>query len=204
MKTCSDVPKGCIVDNKVLKKCWFKRRTDMTTLEQESGKTNIDRQGKKSVPLKLFGDKLNKNDSIYEFGAGKGIDMIHLCSVGHNITACDPNTELGNCKVKKSDIVINNYVLNTVRKPLRDTIMQDISDSTIKKAYISVRREIKIKGKSIKSKEGLLTSVNTFQKTFEPLELKEYGEKFFKTCEVLNQDSKNTCSTSSVVCSNNL
>jgi hypothetical protein len=199
LKTCNDVPKGCIVDNKVLKKCWFKRRTDMTTLEQESGKTNIDRQGKKSVPLKLFGDKLNKNDSIYEFGAGKGIDMIHLCSVGHDVTACDPNTELGECKVKKSDIVINNYVLNTVRKPLRDNIMNDISNSTIKKAYISVRRVIKLSGKSTQSGDGIITQAGTFQKAFQPLELKQYTEKFFKICNILKPKD---ASTSSVVCKN--
>ena len=54
MKTCSDVPKGCIVDNKVKKECFFKRRSDMSKLEKESGNTNILRGGSKSVPLKMF------------------------------------------------------------------------------------------------------------------------------------------------------
>ena len=201
MKTCSDVPKGCIVDNKVKKECFFKRRTDMSKLEKESGNTNILRGGSKSVPLKMFEKELIKGESIYEFGAGKGGDMVHLCSIGHNVTACDPNTTLGNCKVKKSDVVINNYVINTVRPPLRKIIMQDIADSTINRAYISARRVIKIAGKSTPSDDGILTGANTFQKSFKPLELKEYGEKFFKLCKVLNPKD---ASTSSVVCSNDI
>ena len=197
MKTCSDVPKGCIVDTKVKKECFFKRRSDMTKLEKESGNTNILRGGSKSVPLKMFEKELTKGESIYEFGAGKGGDMIHLCSVGHDVTACDPNTTLGNCKVKKSDVVINNYVINTVRPPLRKSIMQDIADSTTNRAYISARRVIKIAGKSTPSDDGIITGANTFQKAFTPIELKEYGEQFFKTCKVLNPKD---ASTSSVVC----
>jgi hypothetical protein len=75
--------------------------------------------------------------------------------------------------------------------------MQDISDSTNKRAYISARRVVKIAGKSIKSDDGIITGANTFQKEFKPLELKEYGEKFFKTCKVLNPKD---ASTSSIVC----
>jgi hypothetical protein len=169
----------------------------MSKLEKESGNTNIDRQGKKSVPLKMFENDLKKDDSIYEFGAGKGGDMIILCNNGYNVTACDPNTTLGDCEVKKSDIVINNYVLNTVRKPLRDKIMNDIHDSTIKKAYISVRRVIKLSGKSTQSGDGIITQTGTFQKAFQPLELKQYTEKFFKICNILKPKD---ASTSSVVC----
>ena len=191
------MPKGCIINGKVKKECFFERRKGLSKLEAESGKTNILRGGSKSIPLKMFENELIKGQSIYEFGAGKGGDMVHLCDIGHSVTACDPNTTLGKCEVKKSDIVINNYVLNTVRPTLRDNIMNDIHDSTIKKAYISVRRIIKLAGKSTPSEDGIITQAGTFQKAFSPNELKIYGEKYFKFCNTLNPKDG---STSSVVC----
>jgi hypothetical protein len=208
MKTCSDVPKGCIVDNKVKKECLFIRRKDLTGTRAESGKTNIAREGKKSKPLQKFEKELTGD--IFEFGAGFGGDMVHLCSVGKNVTACDPNTSLGECKVKKSDTVINNYVLNTVRPCLRNDIVQDISDSTTGKAFISVRGM----GNDVKAKkEGKVPiTVNecnitekayvgrTYQRYFSDNDLLSYTNKFFKKCKV--RKGVDGSNTASVECSN--
>jgi len=174
----------------------FKLRKNLTAKEKESANTSITRQGRKSMPLRKIEGSLGKNETIYDYGAGRGVDYIHLLATGHKATACDPNTELGKCKVHKSDVVISNYVLNTVRPEIRDNIMKDIASSTKDRAYITVRRT---GDKGTPSPDGYITSRNTFQKYFTPEELKNYTKHYFGKCKI-NKSITNGDS-SSVICS---
>lgn len=182
-----------IKDGKVQNK--FNINPNLTTKQKESANTSIFRQGRKSMPLRNIEPSLTKQDTIYDFGAGKGVDYIHLLATGYKAKACDPNTELGDCKVHKSDVVISNYVLNTVRPDIRDKIMKDIASSTKKRAYITVRRTGE---KGTPSPDGYITSRNTFQKYFTPLELKRYTKHYFNKCQI-NKSITNGDS-SSVIC----
>ena len=84
-------------------------------------------------------------------------------------------------KVKKSDVVISNYVLNTVRPKQRKDVLDDIADSTKDRAYITTRRT---GDKTTPSPDGYITKKGTFQKYFEPTELKKYAKKDFPHVEV--------------------
>ena len=119
----------------------FKLRTDLSSDEKESANTSITRGGKLSMPFKKIEPELKKKETIYDMGAGRGIDYLHMKKEGLKASACDPNTELGECKVKKSDVVISNFVLNTVRPRPRKKILDKIEESTKDRAYITVRRK---------------------------------------------------------------
>jgi hypothetical protein len=169
----------------------YKLRTNLTSQEKESANTSISRGGRKSMPLRNIESHLGKNETILDYGAGRGIDYLHMKDDGRKVMACDPNSELGSCdKVKKADVVISNYVLNTLRPKLRNKVMEGIEDATKDRAYITVRRT---GDKTTPSPDGYITKKGTFQKYSEPGELEKYTKKYFKHVtvnkEITNGDS---------------
>ena len=173
----------------------FKLKPNLTEMQKQSANTSITRQGRKSMPLRKIENSLGKNETIYDYGAGRGVDYLHLLATGHKATACDPNTELGKCKVHKSDVVISNYVLNTVPPGIRDKIMKDIASSTKNRAYLTVRRT---GDRGTPRYDGYITSRNTFQKYFTPDELKNYTKHYFGNCKI--NKSVTNGDSSSVIC----
>jgi len=171
-----------------------KLRPNLTAKQKESANTSITRQGKKSMPLREIENELGKNETIYDMGAGRGIDALHMKNEGRKVTACDPNTTLGECKIHKSDVVISNYVLNTVRPKQRKEVLDDIAKSTKDRAYITVRRT---GDKTTPSPDGYITKKGTFQKYSEPEELKKYVKKDFPHVEI-NKNITNADSSSVV------
>ncbi len=172
----------------------YKLRDNLTPKEKESANTSITRGGKKSMPLREIEKELLPNETINDIGAGRGVDYLHMIHDGRKATACDPHTELGKCSKKKTDVVISNYVLNTIRPRERKKALDEIKDHTIKRAYITVRRT---GDKTTPSPDGFITKKGTFQKYSEPEELKKYVKKDFKTVQI-NKDITNADSSSVV------
>lgn len=169
-------------------------RDNLTAQQKESANTSITRGGNKSMPLREIEKELKPNETINDIGAGRGIDYQHMLKDGRKVTACDPYTELGDCQKKKTDVVISNYVLNTIRPTERKKALDVIRDHTKDRAYITVRRTGDMK---TPSPDGYITGKGTFQKYSEPGELKKYVEKDFETVTI-NKDITNTNSSSVV------
>ena len=75
--------------------------------------------------------------------------------------------------------------------------MEDISKSTKKKAYITVRRT---GDNGTPESDGIITKRKTFQKYSTPPELEKYAKKYFNSCEI-NKYITNA-NSSSVICKN--
>ena len=52
----------------------FNLRKNLTAKEKESANTSITRQGWQSIPLRKIERSLGKNENIYDYGAGRGLD----------------------------------------------------------------------------------------------------------------------------------
>lgn len=174
---------------------FFHIKSNLNTRQKESAHTSISRHNP-SMPLQKIQPELKKNNTILDYGAGRGKDVTHLKNEGFKVKAFDPNIKGIDKPPKKTDVVLNSYVLNTVRPNERNKIIKDISKKTRKKAYITVRR----KGGSGKpTSDGILTKKKTFQKYYTPDELLHYSKRHFKSCVINNKIT--SPESSSVVCS---
>jgi hypothetical protein len=172
----------------------YQLKDNLTSQQKESANTSITRGGKKSMPLRHIEPELLKSETINDIGAGRGVDYQHMLHDGRKVSACDPFTNLGPCQKAKTDVVISNYVLNTIRPVERKKALDTIKDHTKDRAYITVRRT---GDKTTPSPDGFITGKGTFQKYSEPEELKKYVKKDFKTVKI-NKNITNADSSSVV------
>jgi len=150
----------------------------------KSYKTAISRK-QPSRPTKMIAGEIQKK--ILDYGQGKGKDVEWL---REHIQGYDPywrNTpEI--LTDNTYDVVLNNYVLNTVPKETRELIIKDI-ERVLKPcghAYFSVRDDSeKIAGEP--HEDGVITVKGTFQKLFNSSELKELLKKYFDNVEIISK-----------------
>jgi DNA phosphorothioation-associated putative methyltransferase len=150
-----------------------------------SEKTAMSRKGPSAPTKALFEDNPWKPISylpepwILDYGCGKGADVDYLLSLGYRIHGYDPHFQplLHNIKY---DVIVCNYVLNTISHTARTIVLQDIVSRLSHKgvAFISVRSD-KINGTP--HEDGVITKKKTFQKSFTEKDLLELtnGELIF-------------------------
>lgn len=143
-----------------------------------SSRTAIGRS-KESAPLQVLIEKslLSKGSTLH-FGKGRAHhDSIALFNETGSCSDYDyihhPDIDvLGNSYTN----VFASYVVNTLQFKARMYVLQQIAQSTNGVAFIAARSDT-IKG--TKDGDGLLTSINTFQKSYLPGELSTEAEKYF-------------------------
>lgn len=163
-----------------------------------SAKTAITRNSPSAL-AKTVGELLHPDDFVFDWGCGKGYDLTYYLNKVHVVGAWDPYFKPAPYPKKLTgtfNIVTCSCVLNVLPKQERKTCLQDISNfiSTDGKAYFSVRTKHDIEQNRIKSRkpwkkedDGWITNRGTFQHGFEPDELKELIELYFKTVDIIKR-----------------
>ena len=149
-----------------------------TPVEIARHKTAIDRN-QLSAPMQLLARHgyLSGDTSILDYGCGKGDDLTELEAHGIDCIGWDPahrpDTDLIN-----SDIVNLGFVLNVIEdRTERDLTLQRAWEYADQLLIVSVM----VAGESIirqfePYKDGIITSINTFQKYYSQSEIRSYLE----------------------------
>lgn len=145
----------------------------------ERHKTAITRyELSKPVSLALQHNIINKNVTFFDYGCGRGRDVLELTNEGHAATGWDPIYYPTNEKCE-SDIVNLGYVINVIEK-------QDEREGVLKDAFTYAKKCLIVaaqvlndgqKSKGTPFADGILTQKKTFQKYYTQKELKEYIEQ---------------------------
>ena len=146
--------------------------------EIERHKTAIDRN-RLSAPMQILArhDYLNSEYTIFDFGCGKGDDLLELEAHGISCSGWDP-VYRPDAPMSKSDIVNLGYVINVIED--RQERMEAILNAW-KQANKLLVVSAMIAGETLISKympykDGVITSRNTFQKYYNQSELRSYLE----------------------------
>ena len=150
-------------------------RADFTT----SAKTAIFRSGA-SAPIKVLLDKhLFAVGSCINFGKGKyDFDTSAIAQqsghcVGYDYT-WNPDLDLiGSCY----DYLYSGYVVNTLPPKARDYVWHQMAECVRGIAFVAARTD-KIRGSECE--DGVLTSINTFQKSYQKNQLCSEASNYFK------------------------
>jgi DNA phosphorothioation-associated putative methyltransferase len=130
-----------------------------------------------SVPVQLMikNGLINPNITFFDFGCGKGSDILSLAEAGINAKGWDPYYAPEN-EIVEADIVNLGFVLNVIEDPIERA-------DAILKAFQLARKLLSIsvmlygpEQPGRPHKDGHLTSRNTFQKYFSQGEIKDYIE----------------------------
>jgi DNA phosphorothioation-associated putative methyltransferase len=132
-----------------------------------------------SKPIKMLiqSDLLRENATILDYGCGHGSDVAGLKNLGHDVAAWDP-VHLPDGELRKSDFVNLGYVINVIENPAERV-------ETLLKAWDYAKRVLivaaMVSGGNMyanarKYGDGVITSLNTFQKYFEQSELQAFIE----------------------------
>ena len=153
--------------------------TDLSEIaEIERHKTAIDRN-QLSAPMKLLARHgyLDGDNNILDYGCGKGDDLTELESHGLDCIGWDP-VYRPDSDLLPSDIVNLGFVLNVIED-------RDERSATLKKAWDYTNKllvvSVMVAGESVirqyePYKDGVITSINTFQKYYSQSEIKSYLE----------------------------
>lgn len=132
-----------------------------------------------SVPLFLIAKRgyLNGNYTVLDYGCGKGDDLKELTEHGVDCIGWDP-VHRPNTTIEKRDIVNLGFVINVIEE-------KEERIETLKKAY-SYTNKLMIVSAMLGNeniyerfkpyKDGVITTINTFQKYFMQDELQQYIE----------------------------
>lgn len=148
------------------------------TTEIERHKTAIDRN-QLSAPMKLLARHgyLDGDNNILDYGCGKGDDLTELESHGLDCIGWDP-VYRPDSDVLPSDIVNLGFVLNVIED-------RDERSATLKRAWNYTNKllvvSVMVAGESVirqyePYKDGVITSINTFQKYYSQSEIRSYLE----------------------------
>lgn len=97
-----------------------------------------------SAPLKYLLSKnlINKNQTILDYGCGRGKDVQWLNENGYNVRGFDPHWNPDKDALnQKYDVILCTYVLNVVDGKIRKNIIKDLTNLG-KCAYYTVRRDV--------------------------------------------------------------
>ncbi len=133
-----------------------------------------------SAPMKLLSKHgyLNGEYSIFDYGCGRQDDLTELNAHGLDATGWDPNFAPDNDKCE-SDIVNLGFVLNVIEdQEERLEALIGAWDLTQKLLVVSVMIANDEYIRQFKPyKDGIITSINTFQKYYAQAEIKGYLER---------------------------
>ena len=149
-----------------------------TQVEIARHKTAIDRN-QLSAPMKLLAryGYLSGDRSILDYGCGKGDDLTELQAHGIDCIGWDPAHRPGTDLII-SDIVNLGFVLNVIEdRTERDLTLQRAWEYADKLLMVSVM----VAGESLirqfqPYKDGIITTINTFQKYYSQSEIRTYLE----------------------------
>jgi len=138
-------------------------------------KTAISRN-KLSLPVRLAikHGLINKDDSILDYGCGKGKDEEYLQRLGYlDVNGYDPYYRPNGDWKQKYGIVFLNYVLNVIdNPPERITTLYNAYNKASKRLIISVRNKPPRDTRNWKPhKDGWITTIGTFQKFYRHSEI---------------------------------
>ena len=142
----------------------------------ERHKTAIDRNHL-SQPMQALArhNYLNGDFSVLDYGCGKGDDLRELEAHGINAIGWDP-VHRPDTDYSKSDVVNLGFVLNVIedKSERTDTLINAWSHANkILVVSVMIAGESKIE-KFKPYKDGIITSINTFQKYYSQGEIKHY------------------------------
>lgn len=127
-----------------------------------------------SLPIQmLFKHELVETDvTLFDYGCGRGDDLRLLQELGVNASGWDPHY-CADADKKQADIVNLGYVLNVIEDPFeRQVALKNAYGLAKKLLVVSALTGIaRHRGSSQSFRDGVLTSVGTFQKYYEPDEL---------------------------------
>jgi len=152
----------------------------MTYNPENSKRTAISRtMPSKPLRILLSKDLLNKDDTILDYGCGKGKDIEHLKSLGfRHVIGFDPyNPKYAHPEnlIPDYDTILNFYVLNVLLPEERDLVVENLMNLIKEDGQIFIAvRDYSENVMGTQYADGVLTSRGTFQKLFSPEELIEY------------------------------
>jgi len=125
------------------------------------------------IQYKLFDNVV----SIFDYGCGRGDDVRGLVKMGYNASGWDP-TFFPDEPITPAMIVNLGFVINIIEDPLeRSTALQNaykLAQKILVVSAMAAKRSILKKGQPYK--DGILTSIGTFQKYYYQDELRQYIE----------------------------
>ena len=132
-----------------------------------------------SRPVKLLLERglLQKQDTVFDYGCGHGMDVEALQSLGYTASGWDPAFRPNEAKAE-SEVVNLGYVLNVIENPEeRIRVLRDAFQLARRLMIVSTM----VAGQETDSHtrpygDGFLTKTNTFQKFYEPGELESLIE----------------------------
>lgn len=159
-------------------------------MEIKPWKTALKRK-KLSRPMNFYIDQLN--GSILDYGCGYGDDVKILKSMGYNIVGYDKYLSSNENMSAIYDTITCNYMFNVI--PDYDERLEALNNINnllhndgvlfVSVRYPSEQKSIK---SSVEYNDGLVTSIDTFQKFFTTEELIAFVSKVFPNIESILDD----------------
>ena len=150
-------------------------------------------------------DNYKRKTKILDHGAGEGRGTRYLRKKGFNVTSYDPyvsksrSVDTSFDKRQKYDIVISDYVINTLTKSERSKYLNDLSRINSKKFIITVRSQRQIEEQKNNNPDNYLPiedggyfviSRGVYQKGFSEDELSRLKSKLGKPTKIKSNDDK--------------
>lgn len=160
-----------------------------------SARTAITRH-RPSALARTVGELLQPNDMVFDWGCGKGCDLLYYLSKVDTVAGWDPHFKPNQHPKKLSgafNVVTCSCVLNVLQEQERIICLQDMAGflPVGGTAYLSVRSKNDInqnrKETWEKKNDGWITNIGTFQHGFTADELMALIELYFKSVEILKR-----------------
>ena len=168
-----------LVDGRLFRSSAVIEQSNKTATSIDRHKTAIVRH-ELSAPMKQLAKQgyLNGEHTIFDYGCGRGDDLTELEAHGLDALGWDPNFRPEAEKVK-SDLVNIGFVINVIEdKVERDEALLGAWELTTKLLVVSAMlANDKFINQFTPYKDGIITSINTFQKYYAQSELKGYIER---------------------------
>jgi DNA phosphorothioation-associated putative methyltransferase len=143
------------------------------------------KRDKISQPLKAAIKKelFTKDDTILDYGSGKGFDVSYLESEGYTVTGYDPYQDSQPNMLSDGetyDVVLLSYVLNVIPdKATRDKVFKEAFALADKMLIISLLCPVKGTEKHTSFKDGAVNTRGRFQKFYTGKEFTAYVKEVF-------------------------
>ncbi|WP_425358884.1 DNA phosphorothioation-associated putative methyltransferase [Actinosynnema mirum] len=142
----------------------------------DRGRTAMMRTGlSKPMAAALSDALLQAGLSVFDYGCGRGGDVLRLSALGYDVTGWDPD-HAASSPHREADIVNLGYVVNVIEDPLERVDVLRSAWSLARQILVVVARpdwEARhVKGR--RHGDGVLTTKGTFQKFFKQDELRSW------------------------------
>lgn len=133
------------------------------------------------LALALADAALLPGDSLFDYGSGRGTDVMRLVDLGIDAIGWDP-AHAPNVSKRASDVVNLSYVVNVIEhENERAAVLQDAWRLTRRLLIVAARLDWDInEGQAVPCGDGVITARRTFQKFFDQDELRQWIESTLK------------------------